>query len=168
MAKEDEVCFIDGKGNLVCRELPKHAQRVARINGNVPPPPPSFLVLVNGAWVGTTMDSGDAFIGNVFIPTAFKNRAEAITEALKHGGDSVETKLEVYESYGSFPEDRVSVWDKQMVMGRPETRIERDMRRRRENREHLELQNRIQAEHQAEYRTVIGKGGKPVKVKLTW
>ncbi|VVB52017.1 Uncharacterised protein [uncultured archaeon] len=167
--KDDKVCFIDGEGKITCPNVvPKHARRVSKLLAGAPLPPPGYLVTVNGKLIGTTFDSGDAFIGNVFVPITYKNQAEAVTEAMKHSRDSVEAELAVLESYGSFPEDKTVVWNQRMVLGRKETNNERGMRRIRETREALELQNRIEAEENAEYKTVVDGKGRSVRIKQTW
>lgn len=147
-SKDEVVCNVDNSGRLSC--LPKHAQRVARIAERFgrDVDPPVYNVAVNGKWVGEWVNSKNISLGAFFSPTSFPTRKAAENAALVHARDSVETELDVYESYGSFPEDRAVVWNKRMVLGREETADERRLRKADEEYQMRKLQNQIAREAQ--------------------
>jgi len=85
-------------------KIPKHARRVYKILGKVPKP--RYNITINGSWIGKYMDF---HAQRVFIPKEWKTKSKAIAEAKKHLSEG---DVEVWECYGSFPEDRAIIWRK--------------------------------------------------------
>lgn len=105
----------------IFEKLPQHARRVYSISGGVLPEP-RYNIAVNHTWVGEWKEvEAYPWLGKVFFPTNWKTKREAIASAERI---IEETKakfiltempkghitVEVFELFGSYPEDRAVIW----------------------------------------------------------
>ena len=86
--------------------IPAHGRRVYGILGRLPKP--KYIIAVDGAWIGSWHSiPGHEYAGRVFAVREWNSKDAAIQHARKiRSGRTVE----VFEDYGSFPQDRVVIW----------------------------------------------------------
>jgi len=105
----------------IFEKLPPHAKRVYSLSAVLPEP--RYNIAVNGTWIGEHKKLEDyPWLGNVFFPTNWKTKQEAIEQAkaiiagksplpsYMGSVDMAKAVVEVVECFGSYPEDRATVW----------------------------------------------------------
>lgn len=106
----------------VFEKLPPHAKRVYSLSGGLLPQP-RYNIAVNGTWIGEHKPVENyPFLGNIFFPTNWETKQVAVDYAIDimksrrslpgYMGkvDMRTATIEVFECFGSYPQDRAVVW----------------------------------------------------------
>jgi len=94
----------------IFEKLPLHARRAYSLSAVLPEP--RYNIAVDGTWIGEWKEvEGYPWIGKVFFPRNWETKEEAIRHAenlfRRH---EFREKVEVVECYGSYPQDRATIW----------------------------------------------------------
>jgi len=103
-------------------KLPPHAKRAYSVTGGLLPEP-RYNIAIDGTWVGEYKElESYPWLGKVFFPTNWETKRKAVQEAklLIEGihsppfymgeKDMAKATVEVVECFGSYPQDRATVW----------------------------------------------------------